>query len=152
MASIDEWLTPLLGGATGRADVERVDLGRVLRDVVGHHRIPELDALVPVSVVVANGRPVAVDYTGEAPAIAVRVQDVFGTTVHPTVARGRIPLVVHLLSPARRPVQVTADLPGFWAGSWREVRKEMAGRYPKHDWPADPAHATPPPRRDGRRR
>ena len=67
------------------------------------------------------------------------MQDLFGTTVHPTVADGRCSVVVHLLSPAGRPVQVTADLPGFWAGSWPEVRKDMAGRYPKHDWPLDPS-------------
>jgi ATP-dependent helicase HrpB len=75
---------------------------------------------------------------------------VFGTTVHPAVADGRVPLVVHLLSPAGRPIQVTADLPGFWSGSWTEVRKEMAGRYPKHDWPVDPATATPPRRAERR--
>ncbi|MFZ1490700.1 MAG: ATP-dependent helicase C-terminal domain-containing protein, partial [Ilumatobacteraceae bacterium] len=71
------------------------------------------------------------------------VQDVYGTTVHPSVAGGRVPLVLHLLSPAGRPLQVTADLPGFWTGSWVEVRKEMAGRYPKHHWPQDPATAQP---------
>jgi ATP-dependent helicase HrpB len=147
LAAIDDWLTPRLNRATGRGDLERIDLGQVLRDLVGHHRIRELDALVPVRIEVASGRAVPIDYTGETPAIAVRVQDVFGTTVHPAVAQGRIPLVVHLLSPARRPIQVTADLPGFWAGSWREVRKDMAGRYPRHDWPLDPAHASPPPPR-----
>ena len=89
-----------------------------------------------------------IDYGGEQPTIAVRVQDLYGTTTHPSVADGKIPLVLHLLSPAGRPVQITADLPGFWAGSWSEVRKDMAGRYPKHDWPLDPASATParPPR------
>jgi ATP-dependent helicase HrpB len=82
---------------------------------------------------------VPVDYEGErAPAIHVKVQELFGVTEHPTVAGGRVPVVVHLLSPAGRPVQVTSDLPGFWAGSWHEVRREMAGRYPKHAWPADP--------------
>jgi ATP-dependent helicase HrpB len=141
--SLDEWLAPRLVGATGRADLERVDLGRALRDLVGRHRVSELDRLVPTSIQVASGRTVPIDYSGEHPTIAVRVQDLYGTTVHPAVAGGRVPLVVHLLSPAGRPVQVTADLPGFWAGSWREVRKEMAGRYPKHDWPVDPATATP---------
>jgi ATP-dependent helicase HrpB len=77
----------------------------------------------------------------------VRVQDLFGTAVHPTVAAGTVPVVVQLLSPAGRPVQVTADLPGFWAGTWADVRKEMAGRYPKHAWPADPLAARPPARR-----
>ena len=71
--------------------------------------------------------------------LSVPVQELYGTTTHPTVAGGRVPVTVELLSPARRPIQVTADLPGFWAGTWREVRRELAGRYPKHDWPEDPA-------------
>jgi ATP-dependent helicase HrpB len=87
---------------------------------------------------------VPVDYSGDRPAAEVRVQDAFGTTAHPTV--GGVPVVLSLLSPAGRPVQVTADLPGFWAGSWADVRKDMAGRYPKHAWPADPSAASPPPR------
>jgi ATP-dependent helicase HrpB len=82
---------------------------------------------------------VGIDYSDPgSPAISVRVQHLFGTRVHPTVLDGRVPLRVHLLSPADRPIQVTADLPGFWTGSWADVRREMAGRYPKHDWPADP--------------
>ena len=141
LASVDEWLAPLLAGATGRADLEAVDLPRALRRLLGGRRAAELDRLAPRSLVVAGGRPVTVDYGGEGPSAAVRVQDLFGTTVHPTVGGGRVPVVLHLLSPAGRPVQVTADLPGFWAGSWAAVRKEMAGRYPKHSWPLDPAGA-----------
>jgi ATP-dependent helicase HrpB len=82
-----------------------------------------------------------VDYTADEPTVSVRVQYVFGTTEHPT-AGGR-PIVMQLLSPADRPIQITSDLPGFWAGSWAEVRKDLAGRYPKHRWPDDPATATP---------
>jgi ATP-dependent helicase HrpB len=74
--------------------------------------------------------------------LAVRVQDMFGSTVTPSVLDGRLRVVLHLLSPADRPIQITSDLAGFWAGSWREVRREMAGRYPKHHWPDDPATAT----------
>ena len=73
-----------------------------------------------------------IDYTAERPTVSVRVQDVFGVTEHPTVAGGRVPLTIALLSPADRPIQVTADLPGFWTGSWAAVRKDLAGRYPKH--------------------
>ncbi len=149
LGSLDDWLAPRLVGATGRADLERIDLGRVLRDAVGHHRIPELDRLVPTTLVLPGGSSVPVDYSGEQPSIAARVQALYGITVHPVVADGRVPLVVHLLSPAGRPVQVTSDLPGFWAGSWNEVRKDMAGRYPKHDWPQDPSVA-PSGRRRGR--
>ena len=151
-ASVDEWLAPLLDRATGRADLEAVDLVRVLRSRLGHRLAAELDRVAPPALVLAGGRRVAVDYDGDQPVAAVRVQDLFGTTTHPTVAGGRVPVVLHLLSPAGRPVQVTADLPGFWAGSWAAVRKEMAGRYPKHPWPADPATAPVPtrgPRRPG---
>jgi len=88
-----------------------------------------------------TGRSVAIDYSGDEPVARVRVQDLFGTTRHPTA--GGNPIVLHLLSPADRPIQITSDLPGFWSGSWVEVRKELAGRYPKHQWPLDPAHAPP---------
>ena len=85
----------------------------------------------------------AIDYTADRPTASVRVQDVFGVTEHPTIAGGAVPLTLALLSPADRPIQVTADLPGFWAGSWAAVRKDLAGRYPKHRWPDDPANEPP---------
>jgi ATP-dependent helicase HrpB len=143
---LDEWLTPVLVGATGAEDLARLDLTVLLRSQLPWPEGARLDELAPAQIEVASGRRVAIDYgpaaRGEGgPVLAVRVQDVFGTTVHPTVADGRVPLVVHLLSPADRPIQVTSDLPGFWAGSWAAVRKEMAGRYPKHHWPEDPATA-----------
>lgn len=147
--ALREWLAPHLVGATGRRDLEALDLVTVLRSGLDHRRLRDLDRLAPRTVTLASGRTVTVDYAGEAPAIATRVQDLYGTTVHPAVVDGLVPLVVHLLSPAGRPVQVTADLPGFWAGSWREVRKELAGRYPKHQWPLDPGTAGPD--RPGRR-
>lgn len=142
-ASLDEWLRPYLGGATGRADLERLDLGVLLR-----HQLPwplgaDLDRLAPVAWTLPTGRAAPIDYAAERPTVAVRVQDVFGVTAHPTVAGGAVALTVALLSPADRPIQVTADLPGFWAGSWAAVRKDLAGRYPKHRWPADPAHERP---------
>jgi len=152
LQSLDDWLAPRLTGATRRADLEQVDLTRALRDRLGHHHLAELDRVVPTTVTVASGRHVPIDYTGDDPAMSVRVQDLFGTTTHPTIADGRVAVVVHLLSPAGRPVQVTADLPGFWAGSWNEVRKDMAGRYPKHAWPLDPAAAAPTRRRGAPRR
>ncbi len=145
LADLDAWLTPRLDGLTGRAGLQRLDVGGLLRDFVGHHLVHRLDAVVPKHFTLANGRRVAVHYTGEQPKISARAQDLYGTTTHPSVADGKIPLVVEVLSPADRPVQITADLPGFWAGSWAEVRKDMAGRYPKHDWPLDPATATPRP-------
>jgi ATP-dependent helicase HrpB len=136
LATLDEWLAPLLGNASGRVDLERVDMTAVLRRLLGH-RVTELDRVAPTVIVFAGGREVPVDYSGDRPAAAVRVQDAFGTTTHPVA--GAVPVVLSLLSPAGRPIQVTSDLPGFWTGSWADVRKEMAGRYPKHPWPADPA-------------
>jgi ATP-dependent helicase HrpB len=141
-----EWLTPRLAGARGRADLMRVDLAVAIRAALaGQSR--ELDVLVPTSLILASGRKLSIDYTGDQPRAAVRVQELFGTTVHPSVAGGRVPVTLELLSPAGRPIQVTADLPGFWAGSWRLVRREMAGRYPKHSWPEDPSSAPPSARR-----
>ena len=102
-----------------------------------------LDELAPPSWTLPNGRAVPIDYAADRPTAAVRVQDVFGIRAHPSVAGGRVPLTLALLSPADRPLQVTADLPGFWAGTWADVRKELAGRYPKHRWPADPANEPP---------
>jgi ATP-dependent helicase HrpB len=143
---LDDWLTPVLtaAGATGRGDLDRVDLVRALRAMVPAEVAGDLDRLAPTAVAVPSGRRVPLDYggggaPGDPPVLAVRVQEMFGSRETPTVAGGRVPVVLHLLSPAGRPVQVTSDLAGFWAGSWGEVRKQMAGRYPKHDWPDDPA-------------
>jgi ATP-dependent helicase HrpB len=147
--SLEDWLVPRLAtaGATGRADLERLDMVAVLRGMVPPTVAGDLDRLAPPALTVPSGRRVPLAYgegdAGDPPVLAVRVQDMFGSTATPTVAGGRVPVVLHLLSPAGRPVQVTSDLAGFWAGSWREVRKEMAGRYPKHSWPEDPAGAAP---------
>jgi ATP-dependent helicase HrpB len=139
LASLDDWLAPLLVGATSGTDLAGVDMRRVLRARLGPGLGGDLDRLAPEAITLATGRRVPVDYAGDQPSIAAKVQDLFGTTSHPAVAGGRVPLLVHLLSPAGRPVQVTSDLPGFWTGSWAAVRKEMAGRYPKHSWPVDPS-------------
>jgi ATP-dependent helicase HrpB len=139
LETLDEWLTPLLGGATSRADLAEIDMVSVLRGRLGHHAARDLDRVAPTSITLGSGRSLPIDYGDGTARIASRVQDLYGTTTHPTIADGRVPLTVHLRSPAGRDVQVTADLPGFWAGSWSAVRKEMAGRYPKHDWPQDPS-------------
>lgn len=143
LATLEEWLAPLLPGAVGRRDLERVDLTSALRAGLDHRARRELDRLAPVSFTAADGRAIAITYDDGTPRSAARVQELYGLTTHPTVADGTVPVVLELRSPAGRPVQVTADLPGFWQGSWTQVRKEMAGRYPKHDWPADPATASP---------
>jgi ATP-dependent helicase HrpB len=141
LATLDEWLAPYLIGATRRADLERIDVAARLRDRVGHHRLVDLDRLAPTHLVLATGRTLPVDYAQPVPRVASRVQDFYGTTGPLAVADGRVPVVVELRSPADRPVQVTADLAGFWRGSWSEVRKDLAGRYPKHAWPAEPSVA-----------
>jgi ATP-dependent helicase HrpB len=152
LATLEGWLAPMLPGATGRRDLERLDLAGALRSGLDHRARQELDRLAPTSFAAVDGREIAITYDDGSPRAAARVQDLYGTTVHPTVGADTTPVVIELLSPAGRPVQVTADLPGFWRGTWAEVRKEMAGRYPKHDWPADPASARPSrPARSSRR-
>jgi ATP-dependent helicase HrpB len=140
-ATLDEWLAPYLPGATGRRDLERIDLAMVLRSQLPWPMGADLDQLAPSVLELPTGRSVPIDYSADDPTASVRVQDLFGTTDHPT-AGGR-PIVLRLLSPADRPIQITSDLPGFWSGSWAEVRKDLAGRYPKHRWPTDPAAAAP---------
>ena len=126
-----------------RADIERLDIAIVLAAQLGWDRSQRLAELAPPRLATPSGREVAIDYGSDNATASVRVQDLFGVDRHPCVADGRVPIVLELLSPADRPLQVTSDLPGFWAGSWAEVRKEMAGRYPKHHWPADPSKAVP---------
>ena len=101
-----------------------------------------MDEWAPTHIEVPSGSRIRVDYSGETPVLAVRVQEMFGCAETPRVAGGRQPVLLHLLSPAGRPVQVTLDLAGFWAGSYHDVKKEMRGRYPKHHWPDDPLNAT----------
>ncbi len=139
--TLDDWLAPYLPGAIGRVDLERLDVAMVLRSQLPWPQGADLDEIAPADLTLPSGRSVPIDYTGEQPDAFVRVQDLFGVTTHPTA--GGAPIRLHLLSPADRPIQVTADLPGFWAGSWSGVKKDMAGRYPKHQWPDDPANADP---------
>ena len=143
LATLDTWLRPYLTGAVGRGDLQRVDVPMLLRAQLPWPLGADLDTQAPAAWSLPNGRHVPIDYTADRPTASVRVQDVFGVTEHPTLAGGTVPLTLALLSPADRPIQVTADLPGFWAGSWADVRKDLAGRYPKHRWPENPA-AEPP--------
>ena len=138
----NDWLGDALRKATGRADLARIDPSGAIRAALGS-RAHELDRMVPTTIELAGGRRLPIDYSGEQPRISARAQDLYGTTIHPTIAGGKVPLTVEVLSPAGRPVQVTADLPAFWRGSWQQVRKEMAGRYPKHAWPENPTSAQP---------
>ena len=127
-----------LAGATGRRDLEKLDLLTIMKSEVGWDQVETIDRLAPTHITFARGRSVEVDYLAESPRVSVRAQDAYGTVVTPLVIDGIVPVTVELLSPAGRPIQITADLASFWTGSWSEVRKDMAGRYPKHDWPEDP--------------
>lgn len=142
-AGIEDWLAPMLTGKAALTDITPGDVGEGLRALLPYDLARRLEAEAPTHWTAPTGSRVAVDYDGEAPAIAIRVQELYGLATHPSLAGGRLPLVVELLSPAHRPIQITRDLPGFWRGSWAEVRSEMRGRYPKHLWPDDPARAAP---------
>ena len=143
LETLADWFEPYIVRATGRGDLARLDIPMLLSNQLGWDQQTELARLAPTTVRTASGREIVVDYGRDRPTASVRVQDLFGTTTHPSVAAGRVPVALELLSPANRPLQITSDLPGFWAGTWAEVRKEMAGRYPKHQWPVDPAAAPP---------
>ena len=140
MRDPETWLLPHLSGVRSAADWKRFDLTPALDAMLDWNTRQQLDREVPGHYTTPLGRRIAIDYDGEAPAIALRLQEMFGETRHPTVA-GR-PLRITLL-PAGRPVQTTMDLPGFWASSYADVRKDMRGRYPKHPWPEDPTVADP---------
>ncbi|WP_019903191.1 ATP-dependent helicase HrpB [Methylobacterium sp. 77] len=146
-ATIEDWLAPEIEGRTSLAAVTADDLGRALNALLPWEMRHRLDAEAPTHVEVPTGSRIPIDYDAEGgPVLAVRVQELFGLDRHPSIAGGRVPLVLHLLSPASRPIQITRDLPGFWRGSWSAVRAEMRGRYPRHPWPDDPL-AEPPTRR-----
>ncbi len=145
--SITTWLAPEIIGRTSLEAITADDLGRALQALLPWDLRARLEAEAPTHVEVPTGSRIALDYEAEGgPVLAVRVQELFGLERHPSIAGGRIPLVLHLLSPASRPIQITRDLPGFWRGSWSAVRSEMRGRYPRHPWPEDPV-AEPPTRR-----
>ncbi|MEO5722969.1 MAG: ATP-dependent helicase HrpB [Ilumatobacteraceae bacterium] len=143
IASLDQWLAPYLVAATGAQDLAHLDTAMLLSAWLGWDAAVLLDELAPADYVTANGHRVTIDYSRDVPTVSVRVQDLFGTRQHPSIVGGSVNLAMELLSPADRPVQITSDLPRFWAGSWALVRKEMIGRYPKHQWPVDPANAVP---------
>jgi ATP-dependent helicase HrpB len=141
--TVDDWLAPYLVAATGRSDLDRLDVAMLLSSQWSWDRQMSLADLAPLSFTTPTGRDVTIDYARDLPTAAVRVQDLFGMVTHPTVMNGTVPVALELLSPADRPLQITSDLPGFWRGTWADVRKEMAGRYPKHHWPVDPSTAPP---------
>ncbi|UBU14046.1 ATP-dependent helicase HrpB [Nonomuraea gerenzanensis] len=139
VALADQWLEPELSRARRRADVERIDVATALRRLIPWSE--RLDAVAPERIEVPTGSHVRLDYSGDQPVLAVKLQELFGWQETPRVAG--VPVLVHLLSPAGRPLAVTADLASFWREGYRHVRAEMRGRYPKHPWPEDPLTARP---------
>lgn len=143
-ATASEWLAPHLVGKAGLNDIGPDLLSEALRGLLPWNLQRRLDAEAPTHVEVPTGSQIPIDYGAEeGPVLAVRVQELFGLDKHPTIAAGRVPLILHLLSPAQRPIQITRDLPNFWRGSWAAVRADMRGQYPKHPWPEDPLTAPP---------
>jgi ATP-dependent helicase HrpB len=139
MASVEEWLLPALNGLRRLQDISGLALMSALDNRLGWDARQRLDRLAPATFTSPAGMTHPIDYTAEAgPTVELRVQALFGLDAHPLVGSERIPLVLSLTSPAGRPIQTTRDLPAFWRGSWRDVVKEMRGRYPKHNWPDAP--------------
>jgi ATP-dependent helicase HrpB len=142
LASAGDWLP--LGRARRRADLARIDVATALRRLLPWSVAGRLDEVAPERLPVPSGSRVRVDYADPAaPVLAVKVQEAFGWREAPRLADGRVPVLLHLLSPAGRPVAVTRDLASFWGGGYQQVRAELRGRYPKHPWPEDPATAEP---------
>lgn len=139
---LDAWLGTRLGAVRRKGDLARLDLGAALLELLDWKERRALDELAPTHVEVPSGSRIAVDYAdAESPVLAVKLQELFGLTETPRIAGGKVPLTLHLLSPARRPIQVTRDLASFWREAYFEVRKDLRGRYPKHPWPEDPLTA-----------
>ena len=143
LASLDDWLAPYLTGVTRRTQLGGLDLAEILAARLSYERRRALDRLAPMHITAPSGSRVAIDYAGETPVLAVKLQEMFGARESPAVADGRVKLVIHLLSPAGRPLAVTQDLAGFWRNAYPQVRGEMRGRYPRHPWPNDPLAAAP---------
>jgi ATP-dependent helicase HrpB len=141
LMTIGHWLGPHLGGLHRLDQIDRLPLAKLLLESLDWRLQQALPKLAPTHIKVPSGSDIRIDYSGEDPVLAVKLQEMFGQMQTPAIVDGRVPLLIHLLSPARRPVQITRDLAGFWASSYFEVRKDLRGRYPKHPWPEDPLQA-----------
>lgn len=152
LARLEEWLLPFLNTIRTESDIKRLDVLEPLRQSLTWQQLQDLDRLAPAQFVTPMQRKTPIDYSGDAPAIQVRLQEMFGVTLHPVIGPNATPIRITLLSPARRPLQTTTDLPGFWATSYGDVRKDMRGQYPKHPWPEDPTAEAPTLRAKPRKR
>jgi ATP-dependent helicase HrpB len=138
---LEHWLRPHLSGLHRLDQIDKLPLAKLLLESLDWRLQQALPTLAPTHIRVPSGSDIRIDYAGEEPVLAVKLQEMFGQTQTPVIVEGRVPLLIHLLSPARRPVQITRDLAGFWASSYFDVRKDLRGRYPKHPWPEDPLQA-----------
>lgn len=143
LETLEEWLAPFLEGVNSAKKIAQLNIAEILRQSLDYRQQRELDELAPTHLFVPSGSRVKIDYSDEIPVLAVKLQELFGLASGPTVCGGRVPVLLHLLSPAGRPIQVTRDLKGFWDGSYQQVKKELKGRYPRHPWPDDPWSAAP---------
>jgi ATP-dependent helicase HrpB len=143
LADLETWLAPALDGVTRLSQLAQVDIAGALQERLDWERQRALETLAPSHLTVPSGSRLPIDYTDGEPTLAVRLQEMFGSAATPSIAGGKVKLRLQLLSPAGRPLQVTSDLAGFWATSYRAVRSDMRGRYPKHPWPEDPRNAEP---------
>jgi len=142
--TLDDWLGPFLEGIIRRSQLKKLDLGKIIRAIFTYRQFHKLERLTPTHLIVPTGSRIPLDYaSGEQPVLAVRLQEMFGETETPTVAGGKVKVLLHLLSPAHRPIAVTRDLTSFWKNAYIEVRKDMRGQYPKHEWPENPLEAKP---------
>ncbi|HEB0857116.1 ATP-dependent helicase HrpB [Citrobacter werkmanii] len=144
LATLESWLLPHMQGVHSLRALKALNVGQALRGLLDWSMLQRLDSELPAHYTVPTGSRIAIRYHEDnPPALAVRMQEMFGEAKTPTIAQGRVPLVLELLSPAQRPLQITRDLSAFWQGAYREVQKEMKGRYPRHVWPDDPANTAP---------
>jgi len=143
LGRMEDWFIPFQTDARGLSDISVSGLSNGLMALVPHDLQRDLARLAPTHFEAPTGQRHPIQYDGEEPTLTIRVQELFGLKQHPAVAGGRLPLLLELTSPAHRPIQTTRDLPGFWAGSWRDVRADMRGRYPRHPWPERPDEAAP---------
>ena len=141
MEHADAWLSPFIGGIRTARQLGQLDILAALKARLDWQQRQDLDRLAPVGITAPTGTKLTIDYSGDQPSVSVRLQEMFGLASHPAVGPNRTPLLVNLLSPARRSLQSTSDLPGFWRSSYADVRKDMRGKYPKHPWPEDPLAA-----------
>jgi ATP-dependent helicase HrpB len=142
VCSSDVWLLPYLSGITNWQAFENLDWLSMLKQHLSYDLLQKIELLLPKSITLPTGRQATLNYVNlDKVVLSVRMQEMYGTSIHPTIANNRLPLVVELLSPRQQPIQITQDLPNFWKSSYRQVRKDMKSQYPKHYWPEDPLEA-----------